>query len=61
MFLFSHPLTALIMATLALINLSALGIKFSALTSGSSEEKMPDSVLETKQPLEERQMVTVAQ
>ena len=61
MFLFSHPLTALIMATLALINLSALGIKFSALTSGSSEEKTPAHVQETKQPVEERQMVTVAQ
>jgi uncharacterized protein (TIRG00374 family) len=60
MFLFSHPLTALIMATLALINLSALGIKFSALTSSASDEKTPANVQEIKQPLEERQMVSVA-
>lgn len=60
MFLFSHPLTALIMATMALINLSALGIKFSALTSGSSEEKTPAAVQQIKQPVEEREMVSVA-
>jgi uncharacterized protein (TIRG00374 family) len=60
MFLFSHPLTALIMATMALINLSALGIKFSSLTSGSSEEKTPAPVQEIKQPVEEREMVSVA-
>jgi uncharacterized protein (TIRG00374 family) len=58
MFLFSHPLTALIMATFALINLSALGIKFSALTSGSSEEKTPTNVQEIELPVEERQMAT---
>lgn len=60
MFLFSHPLTALIMATMALINLSALGIKFSALTSGSSEEKTPAPVQQIKQPVEEREMVSIA-
>lgn len=53
MFLFSHPLTALIMATLALINLSLLGIKFSALTSGGADEKAKSGPQPAVKPVEE--------
>jgi uncharacterized protein (TIRG00374 family) len=59
MFVFSHPLTALIMATMAFINLSLLGIKFSALTSGSSEEKAKNEQVATKEAVEQREAVTI--
>jgi uncharacterized protein (TIRG00374 family) len=59
MFVFSHPLTALIMATMAFINLSLLGIKFSALTSGSSEEKAKSEQTTTREAVEQREAVTI--
>lgn len=59
MFVFSHPLTALIMATMAFINLSLLGIKFSALTSGSSEEKGKSEQVVTKEAVEQREAVAI--
>jgi uncharacterized protein (TIRG00374 family) len=60
MFVFSHPLTALIMATMAFINLSLLGIKFSALTSGSAEEKAKNEHTEKKEAADQREAVAIS-
>jgi uncharacterized protein (TIRG00374 family) len=60
MFVFSHPLTALIMAIMAFINLSLLGIKFSTLTSGSTEEKTKGEPDTTKEAVEQHTVAAIS-
>jgi uncharacterized protein (TIRG00374 family) len=54
MFVFSHPLTALIMATLGLISLSSLGLKISSVWKAPASEQKDKSAQEVQEAVEKR-------
>jgi uncharacterized protein (TIRG00374 family) len=58
MFVFSHPLTALIMATLGLISLSSLGLKISSALKAPAPEQKSRSAQQAH-PIVEKQVATV--